>query len=473
MKWLKTTSSSKFAALLVSATVLGFASQSASALTPAGTSIANTASLTYSIGGAAQTPIPSSPTGNNAQGGAGTPTSFVVDRKVDFTVTGGAVVGVQPGQPGLPVAPSTATTAMAFTVSNTGNGPQSFNLTPASVAGNTFTPGTFSMYVLPVGTPFNPAAPGTAVTKITDLAAGGSQVVYVVANIPNVNTAAAPASTTLLNGNQALVTLSVQATVPTAFATATLLAGSPEVGTVVPVGGNATGGANVATVDVVLADVAQSGVAAVTTPTVAATPAAGADAARNGVVVAVGTYKIQSAAVLISKLSSPVCDPVNGNTNPMNIPGTAIQWAITLYNPTVDANGIAVTTNATLTAVTDPLDVNTLFDPNKVAGQAAGSAGTLCSGTGSVNLATAAAGVGYTLSKTAPVAGAAPAVAAPAGSVTAAAPVAGTNGGTVTVNPALILTTATASATGTGTRTTAGDLIPGEYLTLYFNSIVQ
>lgn len=465
MKWLKSTSSSKLAALLVSATILGLAAQNASALTAANTTISNTASLTYSISGTAQTPIPSSPTGNTAQGGAGAPTTFVVDRKVDFTVVANttAPIGVQPGQAGIA---GTVTTAMGFTVQNLGNAPQSFNLAPASVTGNTFVPGTFVMYTTAIGTAFNPAAPGTAVTTLTNIPAASGIQVWVVSNIPNTSAT----NTTLLNGNQALVTLTATATVPTAFATATLLAGSVEVSTAVPVGGNATGGANVGLVDVVLAEAANSAVTAVTAPTVAATPAVAADAKNTGVQVAVGTYKIQSAAVVVTKLSSPVCDPVNGNTNPLNIPGTAVQWAVTLYNPTVDANGIPVTTNATLTQVSDPLDVNTGFDPNKVAGQPAGSAGTLCSGAGSINLATAAGGVGYTLSKTAPVAGAAPATAAPAGSVTAPATA---TGGTLTINPALILTTATPSATGTGTRTTAGDLIPGEYLTLYFNSIVQ
>ncbi|MGB8518179.1 MAG: hypothetical protein WCD45_09860 [Gallionella sp.] len=468
MKLLKSTSSSKLAALLVSATVMVFASQSASALTAAGTTISNTASLTYSIGGAPQTAIPSSPTGNTS-GGAGQATTFLVDRKVDFLATGGATVGVQPGQLNSTTAPATATTAMKFTVANLGNGPQSFNLTPAAVAGDTFTPGSFLMYAVPAGSAFNPQTPGTAVTTISNLAAGASEDVYLVSTIPN-------PTPSLLNGNQALVTLSVQATVPTAFATATLLAGSPEVTTVVPAGGNATGGANVGLVDVVLAEAANSAVAAVATAIIG-TPGVPSDPKNNGIQVAVGTYKIQSAAVIVAKVSSPVCDGVNGTTNPMNIPGSVIQWTVTLYNPTVDKNGIAVTTPATLTSLGDPLDASTAFDPNKVAGQPnTATTGILCSGTGSTNLATAAGGLGYTLGYQAgsvlPAVPATPTTAAPVGSLN---PVpATTPGGTVTVDPTKILTLATPPATGaTGPRVSAGDLLPGEYLTLYFNSIVQ
>src|SRR6185503_17097668 len=56
--------------------------------TLAGTTIANRASVNYSVGGLAQAPIESSPTGNVTPGaGAGTDTSFLVDNRVNLSVT--------------------------------------------------------------------------------------------------------------------------------------------------------------------------------------------------------------------------------------------------------------------------------------------------------------------------------------------------------------------------------------------------
>ena len=56
--------------LLAAATIAAGAWQTAGAVgTAANTSIANQATVSYSVGGNAQTPIPSSPTGNSTPGG--------------------------------------------------------------------------------------------------------------------------------------------------------------------------------------------------------------------------------------------------------------------------------------------------------------------------------------------------------------------------------------------------------------------
>src|SRR5215510_13382283 len=83
--------------------------------TAANTSIDNRATVNFQVGGVAQTPIESSPTGNSTAGvGNGANTSFLVDNRVDLTVTevGGAATTVGAG------ATNVVTT---FRVTNTGN----------------------------------------------------------------------------------------------------------------------------------------------------------------------------------------------------------------------------------------------------------------------------------------------------------------------------------------------------------------
>ncbi len=479
MKWLNTKSPFQFAALLLSAATLGLASQSASALTAAGTQISNTASIAYSIGGTPQTPIPSSPTGNTSSGGAGSPTTFLVDRKVTFSLTSNnaTALGVTPGQPGIPASGVTSTspnTALSFTLTNLGNSSETFALTPTAV-GTTFIPTGFVMYTAASGvTTFNPAAPGTAVSSVPNLAAGSAVVVFVVPNIPNTGTGPVGTGGTLLNGNQALISLQAQAQVASNLASSVLGAltvGANEATTVVPAGGNSytaagVAGPNVNSVDVVLAEIDNAATAAIATPAVSVAPGLAANGANNGIVVATGLYKIQSAAIVVTKLMSPVCDPVNGNTNPLNIPGAAVQWAITIYNPTTDANGIAVTTDAMLTTTTDNAANTTplTFDLNKITGLTAAACVS-----GGAGFATGS-GLGYTLATTAPAAGAAPTVAVAAGAVT-------TGASTMSIDLTKVLTAGLATPVvappaGTTPRP-AGGLVPGEYLTLYFNSFIQ
>ena len=91
--------------------------------TLSGTSISNLATLSYSVGGTAQTSIGSSAGGNTA--GAGTATSFVVDNKVNLSVleTGGAVTSVVPG---------TTNQVTTFTITNSGNTAQGYTFAAAN-----------------------------------------------------------------------------------------------------------------------------------------------------------------------------------------------------------------------------------------------------------------------------------------------------------------------------------------------------
>ena len=120
MKYInKTGSPPRLAALLFGAALLGLVSQSAMAAnnyTPAGTTISNTATVNYSVGSTAQTPITSSAT------------TFKVDNKVNVTVA--------KTSDNSSVNPGTSKQAVAFTVTNNGNAPQRFALSAVTGAGS-------------------------------------------------------------------------------------------------------------------------------------------------------------------------------------------------------------------------------------------------------------------------------------------------------------------------------------------------
>jgi len=379
----------------------------------------------------------------------------VVDKKVDFTVTGGAIVNVQPNQAGVVgTTPSAANsnTVLTYTVSNIGNDPQGFILTAANAtpvaATDVFDPTLFQTFVDTNNNGIYDAA--DTGTSIATLNPGASVKVFILSTIPANSIVPAP----LVNGNQALVTLTAQAADTTGtLVAASTVAGSTNgvalVATAAAAGSNATGGANVTVVDIVFAEAANI---------LTGTAAAPVDAANNGKASANDTYTIQTAMLTVTKLSSVVCDPVTGNAAPNNIPGAAIQWAITIAN----AAGAGAPANLDLpSAISDTLNVNTTFDPNKVIGAAAAP---FCLGTPAF---AAANGLGYTLGTVAPAAGAAPVTVAPAGAFTLTPPTAGVNGGIVNINFATLLPAAT------GVRVTAGDLNPGEFITVYFNVFVN
>ncbi|MGH8369731.1 MAG: hypothetical protein ACRESC_02005, partial [Gammaproteobacteria bacterium] len=83
--------------------------------TASGTSIANRATVNYSVGGVSQASIGSSSTGNTT--GAGSDTTFLVDDKVAINVTtlDTSIVSASPGS---------TTAVTAYTVTNNGNATQ-------------------------------------------------------------------------------------------------------------------------------------------------------------------------------------------------------------------------------------------------------------------------------------------------------------------------------------------------------------
>ncbi len=121
---------SKFKAVALVAAVMtfGLAHNAMAAGVASGTSIDNLATLNYSVGGVAQPAIGSSAVGNSV--GAGTPTTFVVDKKVNLTV-------VDANATFTSVTPGSTAQVTTFTVTNLGNDPQDYSLVTTNLANGT------------------------------------------------------------------------------------------------------------------------------------------------------------------------------------------------------------------------------------------------------------------------------------------------------------------------------------------------
>ncbi len=285
---------------LLSVAVLVAATQSASAApigTAAGTAIDNTASITYNVGGNIQPAIGSSAAGNT--NGAGTPTTFVVDKKIDLSVTGaGTDLSVSPGTP------AGATTELSYTLLNEGNSTELFGLS------------TTDNLAFGVGDEFNSS--GCTITSPAALpvsvASGDTVDVKVQCTIP-------ATSATVVNGAKTLV--DVLATV--SGVTATLPGTADTVGCI-----SGTPGPTCVT-DVVFAD---------GTGTIKDT------GARKGDHSATSTYVINSAALTVKKTQVATKMLINGadeTTDVYHIPGSTIEYTITVVN-----SGTASATNIVL-----------------------------------------------------------------------------------------------------------------------------
>src|SRR5882672_1321068 len=240
--------------------------------TTAGTSVSNTATVNYNVGGVAQAPI------------ASAPTSFLVDNKIDLTVTevGGAATTVVPGQ---------TAAVLIYTVSNTGNSPEGYQLSASNLAsGSTLFTRTDNADFAGLGVFVDSNANGTydagvdTAVNINTLAKDATVTVFVVVNVPN-----GAANAQVVN-----VRLQARAAVPGGSG-ATLE--------------TQTAGADTAAVDIVFAD-----------------------AGRDGLQTADDQYFVQSAALAISKTSSVISDPFNLAVNPKAIPGATMEYVVTISN---------------------------------------------------------------------------------------------------------------------------------------------
>jgi uncharacterized repeat protein (TIGR01451 family) len=339
--------------LLASASLLAATAVAASpalaAGTTAGTTITNTVTLDYKVGGVDQTQVSASD-------------SFTVDRKVNLSVAelDSATTTVSPGEQAAVV---------AFTVSNASNAPLDFALAATQLSGGTAAHGgtdNFNVTGLKVYADTNnsggyDAGTDVEISYLDQLAADDSKTVFVVANVPLGGS----------TGDVAGVRLSATASEATA-------AGS--LGSTV----TQTNGANTAGVDTVFADTNSNG-----------------NAARDGIHFAEDDYTILAASLTATKTSRVVSDPFNLTTNPKMIPGAVVEYCIAVAN----AAGSATATGI---SVSDSLPATTTYDASfgiKLNGTVTGSAcnadgasgGSYAAGVVSGMLSDIAAGVTRTL----------------------------------------------------------------------------
>ncbi|MGC2049088.1 MAG: hypothetical protein WA635_10820 [Gallionella sp.] len=432
MKYITTTGSPPgFLALLVGAMLLGLVSQSALAAgTASGTVISNLAKISYDVGGTPQGDICSSPTGNGIADDDGVcvsgafgalVTSFAVDNKVDLLVTEGNTTYTT-------VAAGQLNALTIFTVENQGNTTQDFSLAVANLANGTV--------LFTLTDDFNPT--GCTVDSIA--ISSGSMGAY-TAGDQHINALTA----------DSIATISVSCDIPAAqannsFAVVSLTATA-----------RADDAAN--TLGAALAETAntQNGTEIVFGDSAGTDDALG-DAAHS----ARDAYLVQTATLTVTKAMATLCDPVDGNTGPHNIPGGMVRWTITIAN-----TGGA---SAKLTTFSDAVPTNTTFDPDLIDGV---GAGTLCEfGAAGAGTPESANGRGVRLQNS---------VARPmSGTELGNGPVlssyfvadaADANGDGVSSTGGVSVNFAVAFPAGGGYA--AGELKTGETVTVYFNAGIQ
>jgi hypothetical protein len=289
------------AAGLFALSVLG-ANPAYAAGTTASSSITNTVSVAFQVGGVNQTGTSASDT-------------LTVDRKINLTVA-------EVGTTTTTVTPNTLAQVTSFTVTNTSNATLDFALAVAQQTGgagahsntDSFDVTNVKIYRDNGDGTFN-SSTDTLVTYLDELAADGTATVFVVADIP----------TGLANG---------------AVAAVTLTATGREGGTAASQGAALvqTTTANTASMDTVFAD----GTGAT-------------DGARDAAFSAKDDYTTSAATLSAIKSSKIISDPINGSTNPKMIPGATIQYCIAISN----GAGAATATSVT---VSDPIPTNLTYD---------------------------------------------------------------------------------------------------------------
>ena len=298
--------------------------------TSAGTSVSNTFSLDYQVGGTDQPTIETCQTGD-AGCTVDTSTKFTVDRKIDLTV-------VTQNSP-LTVFPGSQDQGLVYTVTNTGNDNEAYKLTVAHETGDQFdaTLTGNNVYVFPAtagGTctlagALIPANLYTAGRVTADVAPDAAICVVVEADI----------STSQVDGDESDVSLYEDTWTPTAYINETApgtsieeVADADSTNTIVGVAEN------------VLVDVA----GALGAPT---------DAANAGDHSAIGTYVVASAdlsavksVVVIASDGSTGCTlgaapagPAANNPSAYAIPGACVEYVIEVKNEgSVDATSIDI-----------------------------------------------------------------------------------------------------------------------------------
>jgi len=367
--------------------------------TASDTDITNQATVSFDVGGSAQTPISSNTT------------TFKVDNKIDLVVA-----EVSSGY--TDVNPNTTNQVLTFTVQNDGNTTQDFALSAAAGVdpfGGTdnFDASNVRVFVESGANAGYLAGEDTA-TYIDELASyvnpGDEVTVYVVADIPIGQSSGDIAAHTL---------------------TATARAGGG-VGSLGAVLTETAGADTPSAVDIVFAD-----------------GTGDTDGARDASYSDTDAYRVLSAQLTITKASTVIRDPFNLDTNPKHIPGAYIQYVVTI------SNAAGAGASATLTTITDTLDNNTAIDPDLIVAATGNPESAAGSGfrVDLVGTTRASQGTPQYFTTTSSVDGV-----DHDGSAT---------GGTVTATMATVL------PVEAGPGYAAGELQPGESVTLTFNVIIQ
>lgn len=263
--------------------------------TTAGTTITNTATVDFQVGGVSQVQQSAS---NN----------FTVDRRINLLVeeVGTVTTNVVPGQ---------TNAVTTFQLTNSSNEVLDFALVASQLAGGTAAHGgtdTFDATNLRIyrdntvtGTVGSWDAGDTLLTGFVDeLVVDTAIRLFIVADIP----------TGVANNAVAGVTL--RATAREGALAGTLGAAITE-----------TAGANTAGKDTVFGDIA--GVAG--------------DAARDGSHSDDDDYTVQTATLAVTKTSRVISDPFNNTTNPKLIPGAVVEYCIAVANSgSVAASSVAI-----------------------------------------------------------------------------------------------------------------------------------
>jgi hypothetical protein len=339
--------------LLASASVLAATAVAASpafaAGTAAGTTVTNSVTLDYKVGGIDQAQVSASDT-------------FTVDRKVSLTVTetGGLATTVTPGQ--------TAAVTL-FSVTNSSNAPLDFALEASQLSGGTAPHGgtdNFNVTNAKIYADTNANGsydPGTdqETAFLDQVAADTSRTVFIVADVP------------VGRATNDVAAVRLTATAAEATATGTLGATVTQ-----------TAGANTSGMDTVFADTDSNG-----------------NVARDGIHFAEDDYVILAASLTATKTSRVISDPFNGTTDPKMIPGAVVEYCIAVANSTGSATATAVN-------ITDDVPDETTYDPAfgiKLNGTVTGSScnadgtsgGSYVNGIVSGTLSAVAAGTARTL----------------------------------------------------------------------------
>ena len=295
--------------------------------TTAGSSIVNTATLNYSVGGVAQTALTASNT-------------FVVDRKITLTVT-------EPGNATTSVVPGSTAQVTTFLVTNTSNAALDLGLAVAQpTTGTTAHGGTDAFDVTNVKLYLDNAVTGTVgsydagdtlITYLDEVAADASRTVFVVADVPIAR----------VNGDVAGVTLTAQARESGAAGTQGIVV-------------TETTGANTAGTDTVFADTAGA-----------------TDAARDGQFSARDDYTVSGALLTVTKTSRVISDPQNLTVNPKLIPGAVVEYCIQVANASGGASATSVSISDTLPTTTTYLSAFGIFINGTVTGGACNADGTV------------------------------------------------------------------------------------------------